>query len=240
MAACIFCWRRRKQIEKGWQAKRLVAPELHDDQGHETAYGARISVQPIPPAMRENNRSYHVVTTREIFEDYEAAESSVCLQRDHDGQEYTQEGLIGQSYDAPVAVPSSAYQQKHIRGIPGTETAPGSINRKEVPNRNSVSGVRSSRILSRPPLIHANSSQNQIPDEGCSSSRVSGALRSPVPDIYAYAGVTIEDDEELERLEEEERRIDEAIRESESRMQMRETEDLRKIRARLEGLRDSM
>ena len=53
--------------------------------------------------------------------------------------------------------------------------------------------------------------------------------------MYAYAGVTIENEEELERLEEEERRIDEAIRESESRAQMRVEKEA--IKAKIQGLR---
>jgi len=47
------------------------------------------------------------------------------------------------------------------------------------------------------------------------SRMTSSSLRGPVPDMYAYGGETIENDEELARLEEEERMIDEAIEESE-------------------------
>ena len=78
--------------------------------------------------------------------------------------------------------------------------------------------------------MHANGQS-----ESRSSSRFSGVLRGPVPDMYVYGGA---DEAELEKLEEEERRIDEAIRESESRTQVREEREV--IRERMKGARDSL
>lgn len=57
-------------------------------------------------------------------------------------------------------------------------------------------------------------------------------MRGPVPEMYAFGGEEIANDEELERLEEEERRIDDAIRESERVERMREERDA--VRRRIE------
>lgn len=59
--------------------------------------------------------------------------------------------------------------------------------------------------------------------------------------MYAFGGEAIVNDEELERLEEEERRIDEAIQESERLRQMRVERDavrgrIEERRSRLDGL----
>jgi hypothetical protein len=79
------------------------------------------------------------------------------------------------------------------------------------------------------------------PTHSSSDSRKLGVLKGPVPDMYAFGGETIHSDEELERLEEEERRIDEAIHESERLDQWRvQREPLRgeieERRARLDSI----
>lgn len=63
------------------------------------------------------------------------------------------------------------------------------------------------------------------PSQRRPESMISGAFRGPVPDMYAFGGETIDNNEELERLEEEERRIDEAIQESERLKSLREGRD---------------
>jgi hypothetical protein len=68
-------------------------------------------------------------------------------------------------------------------------------------------------------------------------SQMSGILRGPVPEMYAYGGEAIETDEELARLEEEEQRIDEAIRESERLALMRREREA--VRARIQQVRKS-
>lgn len=135
--------------------------------------------------------------------------------------------------------------QEDTREIPAKSYPSGAISRKEVPSRNSVAPGYSSPAQPSSPI---NTAPKHAPSasysraESRTSSRFSGVLRGPVPDMYVYGGETIEDDEELERLEEEERRIDEAIRESESRAQMREERDLlrTRIQERKTGLRDSL
>lgn len=210
----------------------------------------------LSPVMREKQKhrgSSHIVETREIYDNEDAIESRTGLQRDHEAQEASRELAMAALEDTNPPPPAigqavtttTATHQQHSRGIPGTKAASGApIARKNLPHpsssRNSVPNPPSSRVHSPPPLTHTAQHQNQNqPENSRSSSRVSGTLRGgPVPDLYAYAGVAIENEEELERLEEEERRIDEAIRESESRAQMRvEQED---IRVRIRGLRDSM
>lgn len=240
IAAVFFCLRRRKHSQKSWQAERSLSPELYDENGIETAYGAQMNVKPIrdqaqSPILREKERqSAHIIETREIHDDDEAMDGGAGLQNVREIPNTTREQSVEVDERPEVGQAVTGALKQHSRGIPGTKAASGVITRKEVPTRNSVPVLPSSRVHSPPPLSH----NSQSRQENRSSSRISGTLRGPVPDMYAYAGVTIENEEELERLEEEERRIDEAIRESESRAQMRvEKED---IRARIQGLRDSM
>jgi len=178
------------------------------------------------------------VETREIHENDNATESRTDLQAHAVGQESQDasrdlmgDGIVG------IATPMK-YEQQHSRGKLGTKSASAStITRKEVPARTSATPSKS-RTYSSPPLTHQTQAQ---PETSRPNSRFSGATRGPVPDIYAYAGVSIENEEELERLEEEERRIDEAIRESESRAQIREEMDEREeVRKKIRGLRDSL
>jgi len=68
--------------------------------------------------------------------------------------------------------------------------------------------------------------------ESGTQSRSESRLRGPVPEMYAFGGEEIANDEELERLEEEERRIDDAIRESERLERMREEREV--VRKRIE------
>jgi len=233
IAAVFFCWRRKKHSKNGWQVERSLSPELYQENGRETAYGAQMNVKPVrdqamSPILQEKHRGGdHSVETREIYDNEEAMDSRVGLQRNQDFMKETARDMARAPEEKPVIGQGiTGYQQKHSRGVPGTKGASGGIIRKELPSRNSVSGIPSSRVHSPPPLAH--NTQQQPRRESRSSSRVSGTLRGPVPDMYAYAGVTIENEEELERLEDEERRIDEAIRESESRAQVRaENEDIR-------------
>jgi len=241
VAAAFFCWRRNSHRKKGWRAERSLSPELYQEDGTETAYGAQMNVKPVrsrslSPVLREKHRgSAHIIETREVYDNDGAMNSRVGLQANHDAVQETAQDVSRPVEKEPVIGQAiTGYQQQHSRGIPGTKAASGVIARKEVPSRNSISAIPSSRVHSPPPPTY----NTQSRQESRSSSRVSGTLRSQVPDMYAYGGVTIENEEELERLEEEERRIDEAILESESRAQMRgEKED---IRARIQGLRDSM
>ena len=240
LAVVFFFWRRRNHRKSGWQAERSLSPELYHENGVETEYGAQRNVKPIksqalPSIMQEKHRaSAHIIETREIYDNEEAIDSRAGLNTDLDVQEDDQDMFRAAEEKPVVRQVNSGYQHQHTRGKQGTKAASGVITRKEVPSRNSVPVIPSSRVHSPQPSSY----NTHLRQESRSSSRVSGTLRGPVPDMYAYAGVTIDNEEELERLEEEERRIDEAIRESESRAQMRvEKED---IKARIQGLRDSM
>ncbi|KAH8590198.1 hypothetical protein B0O99DRAFT_599271 [Bisporella sp. PMI_857] len=238
LIAAIFFWRRRRN-RKGWQAEGSQTPELYYENGTETPYGAQWNVKHIsavsPTPMREKvGRNSHIVQAREISDEDTSTESRVALNMYGTGQNSGRNTprTIENDVVAGTASNRTSYQQ-HSRGTPGSKSSSvTAISRKEVPIRNSA--AYSTPATSGPPLTHNNHAQS----DARSSSRISGTLRGPVPDMYVYGGETITDEAELERLEEEERRIDEAIRESESRQQMRQERDV--IRTRIQGLRDSL
>ena len=138
---------------------------------------------------------------REIYIDAEH-EDTEQLQDPHPGHGFEAQNSGGASHPSyrnfAQPVPTT-----HRNSMPASP-----ILRREV-------GAPASAPSYPPPAARKVYSPSPSQNHSRSNSRMSGVLRGPVPDLYAFGGETVDNDEELDRLEEEERRIDEAIQESE-------------------------
>lgn len=193
----LFCRRRRKKA--GWSSTGVNTRELYPEDGVNSAYALNdgYSESPIGTAMTTETKAQlgndgFVPTVREIYLDDDQDESP------------TEQTRVTQMNSRP-----NTQISMHDLPTPLPKTYPiTAITRKEVAAPSPPATYPTTTSLPR--TIYTPS-----PTQSRSGSRMSGVLRGPVPDMYAFGGETIENDEELERLEEEERRIDEAIKESE-------------------------
>jgi hypothetical protein len=227
LALIFFGGRRRRKA--GWTSKGVNPRELYPEDGVNSAYALNggYTESPIGTAITTENKAHlgpdgFVPGVREIYIDEED-------QADHHQDPHT----VVHTQDSRTY----AHPNFQDSALPNPTTKRNSqlaspILRKEI-------GTFSPHPVYPPTL--PKTIYTPSPTHSRSNSRMSGVLRGPVPDMYAFGGETIDNDEELERLEEEERRIDEAIQESERLDQMRaEREALRgKIeerKARLDGV----
>jgi hypothetical protein len=211
--ALIFLFCRRRKTKAGWTSTGVNTRELYPEDGVNSAYALNggHTESPIGTAITTENKAHlgadgFVPAVRDIYLDDEQVESP-----NSDGRPPSDDrGVI------PLPPDSRRNTQSSFHDLPSPlpKTYPvGAITRKDV----ATPSPPPAYPATLPRTMYASS-----PTQSRAGSRMSGVLRGPVPDMYAFGGETIENDEELERLEEEERRIDEAIQESERVRRMRE------------------
>lgn len=203
LALLFFIFRRRKRIAR-WNANEMNSREIYSDSGMNSAYALNRNDTEVPigTAITTEDKTHlrsdeSMPAVREIYLDNEGGESP----------RERELAMIGTK--APMNSPDSPETMASFHDLPSPPPKPKPvtvITRKEVP----TSYPPLSKPTTLPHAIYSTS-----PPQSRSDSQISGGLRGPVPDLYAFGGETVDNDEELERLEDEERRIDEAIQESE-------------------------
>jgi hypothetical protein len=247
--AVLFLCRRRRARTAGWNAKGVNTRELYGDDGVHSAYalngGPHYVESPIGAAITTENKSPlgpsgFVPTTREIYQDEEEEgpspnEGRMIPQDSRPASDaYYSPQPIRDSRPASEAYFNSSNQPAQHDSRPASQAAARSLASSDPRPLSDVSvssptmkpGVIPRKEIASPtPPAASRAVYSPSPTPGQragTESRSESRLRGPVPEMYAFGGEEIANDEELERLEEEERRIDAAIQESERLERMRE------------------